>query len=87
MDNSPDATPAPSSPYKDEPADKRLEARDSLGANSGLDGGANDEVTPLLGNRGPPGDTGIGNEAAEWEGFSDFKGMSWWQRPSVSTQS
>ena len=53
--------------------DKRSGARSSS-MDSALDR-ANDENSPLLGN-GP-------NAEPEWDGYREFDGMTWWQRPSV----
>lgn len=43
------------------------------------------ETTRLLDNDGPEaadgGDTG--SNASGWDGYKDFEGLPWWQRPSV----
>jgi hypothetical protein len=44
-----------------------------------------DEVTPLLDDGGSSSDDdGNGSSEPQWEGFTDFEGLTWWHRPSVS---
>jgi len=59
-------------------------ARDSLRRNFRRVTKTQDEVTPLLGSGSGSSSEDGGNREAEWEGYADYVGLSFWKKPTVS---